>query len=129
MAKLMVVADTPWVINDVQASLSGADTEITLHSNPRTLVEVAATLIPDAIILDMQVGSMGGMALTRALKGAHSTGGLPDIPVLLLLDRRADAFLAKRAAAGDWLLKPFEAHELRTKVAALIRSAEAAAAE
>lgn len=128
MTKLMVVADTPWVVNDIKAALSGADTEIVVHEDPRTLVPAVREHAPAVVILDMQVGSMGGMAMARALKGAHYTNGLPPIPTLMLLDRRADAFLAKRAAADDWLLKPFDAHAVRAKVASLL-SPEAASPE
>ena len=38
------------------------------------------------------------------------------VPILLLLDRSADAFLAKRAGADDWLIKPFSPQDLRASV-------------
>jgi AmiR/NasT family two-component response regulator len=31
----------------------------------------------------------------------------------MLLDREADGFLAKRAGADAWVVKPFQAHQLR----------------
>jgi AmiR/NasT family two-component response regulator len=42
------------------------------------------------------------------------------VPVVLLLDRNADAFIAKRAGAAAWVRKPFTAFELRSAVAAAI---------
>jgi hypothetical protein len=35
---------------------------------------------------------------------------------VILLDRTVDGFLAKRAGADAWVVKPFTDHELRTAV-------------
>jgi CheY-like chemotaxis protein len=56
---------------------------------------------------------MGAMALTRLFKDAFATGKLSPIPLVVLLDRSADAFLAKRAGADASVLKPFSAQDLR----------------
>ena len=67
----------------------------------------------DLSIVDMQVGSMGGMAITRTLKAMTPATG----PIVLLLDRQADAFIARRAGADAWLAKPFNAQALRRVLA------------
>lgn len=110
--KAMLVCDVPWVQNQVRAALSGAY-EIVSVTDPYDAEEVAILEGPDLAIVDMQVGSMGGMAITRILKGATSGFG----PIVLLLDRRADSFIARRAGADAWLLKPFAAQELRSVLA------------
>ncbi len=43
--------------------------------------------------------------------------GIQPVPIVLLLDRRADAFLAKRAGANGWLVKPFTVQDLRATLA------------
>ena len=68
---------------------------------------------PDAVIIDMQVGSMGGMAIVRALLDAAAMSHVPRTPTILLLDRSADVFLAGRAGADAFLVKPIVAEELR----------------
>ena len=68
---------------------------------------------------------MGGMAMTRSIKEAALSEGVREVPVVLLLDRRADAFLAKRAAAAAWLQKPFNSYELRNTVDRVIGAEEA----
>ena len=92
--------------------------ELGLHHLERQPVaeEVAVAEGADLAIVDMQVGSMGGMAITRALKGAVPGVG----SIVLLLDRRADAFIARRAGADAWLLKPFAAQELRSVLAGIV---------
>jgi DNA-binding response OmpR family regulator len=42
------------------------------------------------------------------------------VPVLMLLDRRADVFLARRSAADGWLVKPLDPIRLRRAVHALL---------
>ena len=96
-------------------ALSGAH-EIVTVTDPYDAEEVAVAEDADLSIVDMQVGSMGGMAITRALKGATPGVGR----IVLLLDRRADAFIAKRAGADAWLLKPFAAQELRSVLTAVV---------
>lgn len=116
MPKILVVADTPWVTNDVHAALSLPGYELRDHSDPRGLPEAVAGFEPDVVVIDLQVASMGGMAMARSLKEAALAPDVPEVPVVLLLDRSADAFLAKRAAAVAWVQKPFDVAELRTTV-------------
>jgi len=47
-------------------------------------------------------------------------GRVPDTKILLLLDREADRFLAKRAAADAELVKPFDAGTLRRTMKRLL---------
>jgi len=56
---------------------------------------------------------MGGIAVAIDLHLEASGGRLPEVPILLLLDREADRFLAKRAAADGELVKPVDAATLR----------------
>jgi DNA-binding NarL/FixJ family response regulator len=49
----------------------------------------------------------------------ESSGLLPHVPVLMLLDRRADLFLAQRSGAEGWLIKPLDALRLRRAVRAI----------
>ena len=124
MPRILVVADTPWVINEVKSALSLPGFELTEHGDPRSLVNAIIDHRPDVAVVDLQVGTMGGMAMTRAIKGAAQAGEFPDVPVVLLLDRLADGFLAKRAAVHSWLVKPFDPHQLREAVDDAIGSKE-----
>lgn len=115
IVRLLLVADAAWVRNQVRAALSGS-WEIVDVTDPYLVEAVASTESAEAAIVDMQVGSMGGMAITRALKGVTPETG----PVVLLLDRRADEFIARRSGADAWLLKPFTAQELRSVLAGVL---------
>lgn len=116
MATVLLIADDDWVRNDVEAALSGPRRSITTVSDPREAVATAADGDPSVIIIDMQVGSMGGMAVVRACKDAIAAGRIAEAPLVLLLDRAADVFLADRSGADAWVTKPFTAQDLRAVV-------------
>ena len=120
MSRILVVADEPWVRNEVHAALSEPGIELTDHPDPESVASVAAEGGVDVVIVDLQVGSMGGMAVTRALRGSRPRDAA--IPVILLLDRAADAFLAGRSGADAWVLKPFSATELREALGSVTAS-------
>ncbi|MFM9012207.1 MAG: hypothetical protein ACKORK_01025, partial [Gemmatimonadota bacterium] len=52
---------------------------------------------PDLVILDLQIANQGGIATAIDLRLEAAAGRLPDLPVLLLLDREADRHIAQRA--------------------------------
>lgn len=116
MATVLLIADDDWVRNDVEAALSGPRRTITTVSDPHEAVTAAADADPSAILIDMQVGSMGGMAVVRACKDAIAAGRMAEAPLILLLDRAADVFLADRSGADAWVTKPFTAQDLRAVV-------------
>jgi len=116
MSDILVVADETWVLNDVRASL--AEPRYTLHevTDPRAVTNEIEATLPDVVVVDMQIGSMGGMAVTRAVRDAAAVDRIPAPPVIMLLDRDADAFLAGRSGAAAWVRKPFSANELRAAI-------------
>ena len=119
MPSILLVADAEWVRNDVAAALSDPATTLTVEEDPRAAAALVASERFDTAIVDMQVGSMGGMAIIRMLKDAIVSGETEDMDIVLLLDRSADAFLAKRAGADIALVKPFTAQDLRGRLAEL----------
>jgi len=121
MSDILVVADEPWVLNDVRAALGEARYKIAETSDPRSVAETVTSDEPDAVLVDLQVGSMGGMAVTRAVRDAFARSGRAAPPVILLLDRDADAFLAGRSGAAAWVRKPFSAGDLRKAIDDAVR--------
>ena len=120
MPKILVVTDVAWVRNEVHAALTEPDFTLVDHDDPATAATRASDEDVDAVVVDMQVGSMGGMAVTRALRDASIRPGVEEIPAVILLDRSADTFLAKRAGAAGWVTKPFSTHEIETALGSAI---------
>ena len=116
MTRVLVVAAEAWARNDVHAALTTPDYELTDHEDPATVAGTVADGDFDAVVVDLQVSSMGGMAVTRSVRENNTVRGNDDTPVVLLLDRAADQFLAGRSGAAAWVVKPFTAQELRGAV-------------
>ena len=72
------------------------------------------------MVLDLQIGNMGGIATCLHLRHEAGADRLPEVPVLMLLDRDADVFLARRSGADGWLVKPLDAFSLRTAATAIL---------
>ena len=114
---ILLATDADWIVDEVTAALGGPDTTFTVCREGRLVSKLVAERTPDLAVLDLQVGSMGGMAIAMALRLDESGGLLPHVNVLMLLDRVADVYLAQRSGAEGWLIKPLDA--LRLKRAAL----------
>lgn len=118
---ILLATDADWIVEEVTAALGGPDTTFTVCRDGRTVSHVVAGRVPDLAILDLQVGSMGGMAITMDLRHDESSGRLPHVPVIMLLDRHADLFLAQRSGADGWLIKPLDPLRLRRAMMAVVQ--------
>ena len=116
----MVIADEPWTRNEVHAALAEPDYTLIDHDDPATSGDVLRSEQADAVVIDLQVGSMGGMAIARDLHQQAAMAKRESVPVVLLLDRKADSFLAKRSGVAAWVTKPFTAHDIRIAVESAI---------
>lgn len=116
---VLLVADSAWVVNQVRAAIGGSHNIVEI-TDPHEAEQAAITANAHVVLIDLQVGSMGGMALTRNIKGVALSGEAPDSPIVLLLDRRADVFLAKRSGADAWLIKPFTSQDLVATLASVV---------
>ncbi len=118
---ILIAADADYVVNEVTAALGGPDVRFTVCRNGRSVVGVVKQSLPDLAVLDLQIGSMGAMAVTMDLRLDESAERLPRAKVLMLLDRAADVHLAKRCDADGWLIKPLSPLALK-RAARLILS-------
>jgi DNA-binding response OmpR family regulator len=121
VATVLLVSDLASLRRELETMLAGPDLLIEEASSG---VEAVARVIRgeiDLVIVDLQVGSMGGMAITMELRNLESYGGADSVAVLMLLDRRPDVFLARRAGADGFVVKPLDPQRLRGAVRALLR--------
>ncbi len=120
MQTVVVASDAPSVRREIRAVIEDTDLTVTEVATGPELLALVRQSPPDLVMVDMQMSNMGGMAVTLELRLEESYGALPHVPVLLLLDRRPDVFLAKRSGAEGWLVKPLDPLRLRRSVAALL---------
>lgn len=120
MTTVLLATDADWVFDDVDAALCSDDTTVHRVRRGVDVVAACAELDPDLVILDLQIGNMGGMAAAMAVRHEQEAGRLEDAAILMLLDRSPDVFLARRSDADGWLIKPLDAFRLRRAAQALL---------
>jgi DNA-binding response OmpR family regulator len=120
VATVLVAADGAWIRNQVRTALTGPDLELIEVHRGQEVRDVVASRHADLVILDLQIANMGGVAVAIDLHLEASADRLPSVPILLLLDREHDRFLAKRAAADAELVKPIDPGTLRRTVKELL---------
>ena len=119
VVNILIATDAEWVVDEVTAALGADGVVFTVCREGRVVADQVGHEAPDLAIFDMQIGSMGGMAVTMSLRLDESAGALPHVPVLMLLDRPADLHLARRSGAEGWLVKPLDSLRLKRAAAAL----------
>jgi CheY-like chemotaxis protein len=120
MTKILVAADAEWVRDQVRSAFVSPGQEVVEVTRGQDVRDAVARERPDLVILDLQIGNMGGVAAAIDLRLEESAGRLPRQKMLLLLDRHADRFLAKRADADAELVKPVDAGILRRAAQGLL---------
>ena len=124
MPKVLVASDADWVRDHVRAALSGPGFEVIEATRGQDVRGLVDREEPDLAVVDMQIGNMGGMAVSLDLRLEAGAGRLYWLPILLLLDREADKFLARSSAADAALVKPVDAGTLRRTVKNLLKLAD-----
>ena len=120
MTRILIAADGAWLVDEVTAAVAGPDTEVVAVTRGLAVLPWLQENEADLIVLDLQIGNMGGMAVCQELRLEEGAGRLERRPVLMLLDRRPDVFLARRVDAEGWLIKPLDPIRLRRALTALL---------
>lgn len=120
MPDILIASDADWVVAELKAAVEGPDTTVRSVRRGESVAPAVERQTPDLVVLDLQIGNMGGMATCIHLHLEADAGRLPAMPVLMLLDRRPDVFLARRSGADGFVLKPLDPIRLRAAVRALL---------
>ncbi|HEY6058882.1 MAG TPA: response regulator transcription factor [Candidatus Limnocylindrales bacterium] len=116
----VVLVDDHVLFRDGVASLIGAwgHEVVGLGSNGEEAVELAISLRPDLVLMDVRMPRMSGLEATRRI--ANEVPGTA-IVMLTVSEDEDDLFEAIKAGARGYLLKNLEATALRSMVEAVAR--------
>ena len=120
VTEVLIATDADAVYDEVDAALADESTRVIRVRSGSAVADVVAESSPDLVVLDLQIGNMGGIATCIHLRNEAGDGRLPDVPVLMLLDRQADVHLARRSGADGWVVKPLDAFRLRRAATAIL---------
>jgi DNA-binding response OmpR family regulator len=125
MTEVLLATDDDAVFAEVEAALVDEATAVRRVRAGKDVAPAVADATPDLVVLDLQIGNMGGIATCINLRHEAGAERLPEVPVLMLLDRPADVFLARRSGADGWVVKPLEAFSLRQAATAILEGGSA----
>jgi DNA-binding response OmpR family regulator len=118
--RVLLATDADWIHEEVDAAVAGDDIEVLRVRQGVEVLPAVHAGEPDLVVLDLQIGNMGGMAACMDIRLDESVDRLDHVPVLMLLDRDADVFLAERCDADGWIIKPLDPFRLRRAATALL---------
>jgi DNA-binding response OmpR family regulator len=117
---ILIATDSGAVYDEISSIVAGPGTTVRWISRGNQVRDTMNNQPADLAIVDSQIGAMGGIAVALDLRLEADAGRLEPRPVLLVLDRRPDVFMARRSGAPGWILKPLDPIRLRKAVAALL---------
>ena len=120
---MILVADDDAQIRDVvRIALTQAGFAVAEAADGRAALEMAHSLTPDLIVLDIGMPEMDGLAVCRELRRTSA------IPVLFLTAQadEIDRVVGLELGADDYVSKPFSPRELVARVKAILKRSQAA---
>jgi len=122
VSRVLVVDDELPMRRTLDIGLRARGYEVDLAATGEEALEVAARSEPDAVILDLGLPGVDGIAVARGLRGWTRA------PIIVLSARGAEAVkvAALDAGADDYVTKPFGMDELLARLRAALRRANPA---
>lgn len=121
--RLLIAEDSPDMARYLAESL-GSDYEIELVADGLAALAAARARRPDAVLSDVMMPGLDGIALVSEIRADPS---LRDLPVLLLSARAGgeDTASGLEHGADDYVAKPFSLTDLKARLASnIVRSAD-----
>ena len=109
---ILLITEDLLVHQAAQSSLSHLGIRIYSSFNAIDGIELAHQILPNAIVLDVQIPSMSGWDVLKQLKLQPLTSGIPVI--LLTIDD--EQHLSAQIGANDYLFKPIDRDRLITTI-------------
>ena len=121
MARILLVEDNEMNRDMLSRRLERKGYEVVIAVDGQKAIDLAASVKPDLILMDMSLPVMDGWEATRRLK---ADGQTKQIPVIALTAHAMpeDERKAREAGCNDYDTKPIELPRLLEKIAALLGS-------
>jgi CheY-like chemotaxis protein len=121
MAKLLLVEDNEMNRDMLSRRLMRRGFDVIIAEDGLAGVELAASAVPDLVLMDMSLPVIDGWEATRRIKANPSTSSIPVI-ALTAHAMAEDRQLALQAGCDDYDSKPIDLARLVTKIEALLAS-------
>jgi len=117
-AKILVIEDDSDINQLVTMNLQDMDYQVDCSDDGKRGYELAVSDQYDAIILDLMLPNMDGLAICQQLRAQQNF-----TPILMLTAKgsETDRIVGLEMGADDYLTKPFSVRELQARTKALLR--------
>ena len=115
---ILVVEDDPMISLGLRDSLEREQYRVLTCEDGESAIMTAMTEKPDLVMLDVNLPKIGGFDVCRQLRSRGFSA-----PIIILSSRteQFDKVLGLENGADDYMTKPFDLHELRSRIRAHIR--------
>jgi len=121
---VLVVEDDPDVRGMIVEYLSGHGFDVAQAENGAAMRSAIAGRIPDAVLLDVNLGGEDGISLARWLREHHDVG----IIMVTAAGEVVDRVVGLEVGADDYVAKPFDPRELLARLKSVLRRVQARSA-
>ncbi|WP_171650596.1 response regulator [Paenibacillus foliorum] len=116
--RILAIDDDAINLSILSSLLSSDNYDVVTASSGKEALSILDTQVLDLIISDVMMPQMSGYELTRTIRERFS---ISELPILLLTarSRSEDIQAGFQSGANDYVMKPVEAAELKSRVKAL----------
>lgn len=117
--KITVIDDEKEFVDTVRDLLTGRGFDVTYAYGGLRGLEVVKEVLPDIVVLDINMPDLDGRDVLAKLKKDEET---KDIPVIIL-SARSDQFdesLGRELGAADYITKPYSSQDLIKKINSIL---------
>lgn len=121
---LLVIEDDEKILEAISEYFSRAGYNVVTAEDGVAGVQSALSERPDAVVLDLMLPKMDGLAVCREIREKA-----PYVPILMLTakDDVVDKVLGLEMGADDYITKPFSLRELEARIKSVLRRVRQAA--
>ena len=120
---ILLVDDDPAILQTLGMRLRSAGYSVVMASDGRKAVDMAFGVMPDLIILDINLPGRIGFSVSRMLKLDVRTQRIP-ILMLTARDQEEDLRLGALTGGDAYMTKPYDPHSLLETVRSLLEASK-----
>ena len=121
--KILIVDDDPVNLTLPKSLLENMGLVVLTAQDALTGIEMAISEQPSLILLDIMMPNINGLEACKRLKADRKTSSIPII-FLTAKSQKYDIIAGLKAGAVDYIIKPFDAGELKARINNVLKNIE-----
>lgn len=118
-SRILVIEDSAVIQRLIEVCLRATDIEIVVCGNGKDGLRLAGSESFELVVLDIGLPGLDGWEILGRIRSKESTRELPVVVLTAHAEEEAQR-RAQVAGADEFITKPFQPHEFRTKVLDLL---------